>query len=180
MGRHQRQPDTRSSVDHDTQAMPLIHASATAGRFAGVARGRPAEAVRRLRATVRARLGDDPVRRRQKLVLGGAVAVVSLLAVGGMVTVVRTFTAAEADTCGSACATARAPDHETAGPRTSAPGETAAEPKSGRTLAPAVVREKKAKPRATPTREPSSPPRMPGPGWWRHGPYGHHHGPGGW
>ena len=179
MGRHQRQPDTPSNVDHDTQAMPLIHASNTAGRFAGVARGRLAEAVRRLRETVRARLGDDPARRRQKLVLGGAVAVVSLLAVGGMVTVVRSLAAAEADTCGSSCATARTPDRETAGPRTSAPGETAAEPKTGRTLAPAVVREKKSKPRAT-RPAPSSPPRMPGPGWWRHGPYGHHHGPGGW
>lgn len=188
MGRHQREAATRSDIDQETQAMPLIHASNTAGRYAGLAYGRLERAVRWLGETVREHLPADPVQRRRKLVLTGAVAVVSLMAVGGMVTLVRGFAPAT-EACARPCATERAAGGPTAAPRASAPGdagekaekgETAAEPKTGRTLAPAVVRQKSAKPRATRSAEPSAPPQMPDPKWFRHGPYGHRHGPGGW
>lgn len=123
--------------------------------------------------------------RRRRNVLGAAAGVVSVLALGGVVTLARSFAPAEAHGCAPACATERPAGHGVAEPRQYAtrstsrsaqatPGRTARE--AGRTLEPAVVRGKKrVAPSPTPT--PSLPIELPRPPWRDHGPGRHGHWP---
>lgn len=158
VGRHRVQAATPSEDD----------------RSGGGARPPIGGIVPRLRAAVRSRLGE-PVRERPKAVLTGAAAVVSLMALCGVVALARGFApTAEACSTSASCASGRAD------PRPSTPVATPTGHPHGSTLAPAVVREeKRTRPRATaPDNGPVPPPWMPGPGWHRHGPPpGHGHGP---
>lgn len=113
--------------------------------------------------------------------LTGAAAVVSLMALCGVVALARGFApTAEACSTSASCASGRTGGNGPADPRPSTPVATPTGHPHGSTLAPAVVREeKRTRPRATaPDNGPVPPPWMPGPGWHRHGPPpGHGHGP---
>ena len=124
----------------------------------------------------------DVMRERRKAVLGTAAGVVSVLALGGVVTLARGFAGGEADGCAPDCATEQQADD----PGVAEPGPTAsrrptATPtgrEAGRTFGPTVVRqEKRAEPRPTPTGHiPSPSTHEPEPPWHGHWPprHGHH------
>lgn len=121
------------------------------------------------------------VRRRRKVVFGAAAGVVSVLAIGGVVTLARGFAPAQARACAPTCATERSSGPEAAEQRPSAshtPRATPTAHDAGRTFAPTVVRQRKqAKPRPTDTGSPP-PIETPRPPW--HGHWPPHHWPGPW
>lgn len=123
---------------------------------------------------------SDLLARRRTVVLRTAAGVVSVLALGGVVTVVRGFTPADRPECAAGCAGGRTDD--AAGARTSAPSATpshtspvgTASPRHDRTrtFTPTTVTEpKRREPRVTSTPGPPTDfPRPPGhPHWPGHG-----------
>jgi len=126
----------------------------------------------------------DALQQRRKAVLGTAAGVVSMLALGGVITLARSFAPDEPGGCATSCAADRSTAPGVAEPRatpsrtaTGTPSPTGGEP--GRTFAPTVVRqEKQAKPRVTAPPDPPSvttePARPPWHGRW---PWRHGHGP---
>lgn len=130
--------------------------------------------VRRLRDAVRGRLGDS-VRQRPKAVLAGAAAVVCMLALGGVVSLIRGF-APTAEACATWCATGRSTQTrvDVASPSASKPAPVRKTP--GATLAPATVHgQKRTRPRAT---APPRPQWQPRPQWHQQRWPGRRHGPG--